>query len=243
MFIHLINASHTVNKHLNQHNIFLNLLSGIGYSPEKKLNIEIQRCLNIAVEYLQHQILENHTLGIRCLEELIQEYPQSQQKVLEILTAFVRHNAPAKTPDEVKCMLSHKIHPDIQAALSIISKLDTDECLKDTQIDLSYTDLQGANLSAANLAASNLYRVNLSGANLAGANLSGAILSAAKLVGANLAGANLSGAILSAANLSEANLAKANLVKANLYLANLQQANLQEANLDQANLREAKFSG
>jgi uncharacterized protein YjbI with pentapeptide repeats len=243
MLTHLINAYNPAKKQVNQRNIFLNLLLGIGYKAEKRLNIELQRRLTIAGEYLQHQIIDNRIIGIRSLEQLIQEYPQSQREVREILTAFVRQNAPHKAQVEFKGMLSHTIHSDIQAALSIISKINTYKFLEDAQIDLSYTDLQGANLSAANLAASNLYQVNLSSANLAGANLSGAILSAANLAGANLVGANLSGAILSAANLSEANLSKANLERANLYLANLHQANLQEANLDQTNLREAKFSG
>jgi len=243
MLTHLINAFHPAKKHLNPSNILLNLLLGIGDSREKKLNIELQRRLIKASDYLQHKIAAQRIIGICELEHILQQYPSFQQEIKEILTDFIRKHAPRQEQEEVKGMLSHKIHPDIQAVLSIISKIDTYKYLEDAQIDLSYTDLQGANLSAANLAASNLYQVNLSGANLAGANLSGAILSAAKLVGANLSGANLSGAILSAANLSEANLSKANLVRANLYLANLQQANLQEANFEQANLREAKFSG
>ncbi|MBD2445841.1 pentapeptide repeat-containing protein [Nostoc sp. FACHB-152] len=243
MLTHLLNAYNIAKKHSNDKIIFKKIFPGIGYISDKKQRLELTKRLSIASAYLEHQIIDERVIGIYKLEQIIQEYPQYQQEVVKLLTAFVRQNAPHIAQKEVKSMPSSKIDPDIQAVLSMIRKLDTQKCLENEQIDLSYTDLQGANLSAANLAASNLYQVNLSGANLSGANLSGAILSAANLVGANLSGANLSGAILSAANLSEANLSKANLIRANLYLANLQQANLQEANFEQANLREAKFSG
>jgi uncharacterized protein YjbI with pentapeptide repeats len=243
MFIHLLNACNLAKNQLNKKHKFSNNFQRIDYIADKKQHIEFQNRLSIAYQYLQNKIIDKRIIGIYSLEQIIQEYPQYQHKIVEILTNFVRRNAPQRTSAEVKDMPLRKIAPDIQAVLNIIIQIDTNKCLEDDQIDLSYTDLQGANLSAAKLAASNLYHINLSGANLAGANLSGAILSAANLVGANLTDANLSGAILSAADLSEANLSKANLIKANLYLANLQQANIQDTNFEQANLREVKFSG
>ncbi|MBE9006446.1 pentapeptide repeat-containing protein [Fortiea sp. LEGE XX443] len=236
MFAHILNACNPVITHSINSNVILYVIHEIVYSQEKKH-------LMMAVQQLHSPTIDTRLEGIIKLENLGKTHPKYTWEIIEILTTFVRINSPCKTYEEVKDIVSLKIHPDIQASLSVISRSDSQQYVEYKQIDLSHTDLRKTNLCEANLAGANLYQVNLSGANLSGANLSGAILSAANLSEANLASANLSGAILSAANLSEANLSKANLMKANLYLANLSQANLQDAIFDGANLREVKFSG
>ena len=247
MFTDIINACNPAKKHSIKGNLLLTGFSWIMYRQEKKQHIfpptYLKRRLMMAVEHLHYQTVDQRLEGIIELEKLAKAHPQSNWEIVEILTAFVRKNAPHNTQAEVTAMPSIKIHPDIQASLNFIGRRDTQQYLESEQIDLSYTDLRGINLNQMNLAGANLYQVNLSGANLTGANLAGAILSAANLSGANLTGANLAGAILSAANLSGANLTEANLISANFYLANLSQANLQDVIVDGANFREAKFSG
>ncbi|WP_062289150.1 pentapeptide repeat-containing protein [Nostoc piscinale] len=227
-------------------NLFLNIILGIINRQDKQQHTSqksFKKRLKLAVEKLHHKTLDIRLQGITELGELANYHGQENWEIIELLTAFVRQNSLYTTNPEVKNQLSTKIHPDIQAALQVLTKTDTPKSLASEQLDLSYTDLRGANLSGGNLVGVNLYQANLSGVNLAGANLSGAILCAANLSQANLVGANLKEAIISAANLSGANLAKANLVKVNFYLANLSQTNLQDAILEGANFREAKFSG
>ncbi|AFY42739.1 pentapeptide repeat-containing protein [Nostoc sp. PCC 7107] len=238
MFTYINNFRHQEKKYSINKNLFLYIILGIVYGQDKQHHISpgsVKKCLSVAREKLHHEIGDIRLQGILELERLATYHRPHHGEIIELLAAFVRKSSSQKTNKE--------IYPDIQAALNVITRIDTHKYLASAQIDLSYTDLRGANLSGANLAGANLYQVNLSGVNLAGANLSGAILSAANLSEANLVGTNLSEAILSAANLSQANLAKANLVKANFYLANLSQTNLQDAILDKANFREAKFSG
>ncbi|MEA5623556.1 pentapeptide repeat-containing protein [Nostoc sp. UHCC 0251] len=198
--------------------------------------------LRIAIEQLGNKTIETSLAVINDLEEIAQNHPQYHWIIMDILTNFVRENAPYIPQEKVTSNLSTKIRVDIQAALTVIARRDVNKDPENEQLDLSYTDIRGANLNRAYLKQTNLYQANLAGANLTEANLAGAILSAANLEGTNLYLANLEGAILSAASLKGANLEGANLHCASLYLAGLNGAVLNDAILDGANLREAKFS-
>ncbi|MDZ8086715.1 MAG: pentapeptide repeat-containing protein [Nostoc sp. DedQUE12b] len=202
----------------------------------------LKRRFRIASEQLENNTLEISLAVINDLEQIAYTYPQYHWTIVDILTSFVRKNAPYMPQEEVTSHLSTKIRLDIQAALTVIARRDANKDPVNEQLDLSFTDIRGANLNGANLQQINLYQANLAGANLKEANLAGAILSAANLEGANLYLANLEGAILSAANLEKANLSEANLHRASLYLASLHGAILYNTILDKANLRETKFS-
>ncbi|MHC5612170.1 MAG: pentapeptide repeat-containing protein [Nostoc sp.] len=198
--------------------------------------------LRIASEQLGNNTIETSLAVINDLEQIAHNHPQYHWIIIDILTTFVRENAPYMPQEEVTSNLRAKVRVDIQAALTVIARRDANKDPENEQLDLSHTDMRGANLNGANLEQTNLYQANLAGANLREANLAGAILSAANLQGANLYLANLEGAILSAANLSGANLSGANLHRASLYLAGLHGAILNNAILDGANFRETKFS-
>ncbi|MFN6530344.1 pentapeptide repeat-containing protein [Nostoc sp. ChiSLP03a] len=202
----------------------------------------LKRRFRIASEQLENNTPEISLAVINDLEQIAYSYPQYHWTILDILTSFVRKNAPYMPQKEITSHLSTKIRLDIQAALTVIARRDANKDPVNEQLDLSFTDLRGANLKGANLQQINFYQANLAGANLREANLAGAILSAANLQGANLYLANLEGAILSAANLEKANLSEANLHRASLYLASLHGAILHNTILDEANLRETKFS-
>lgn len=197
--------------------------------------------LRIASEELGNNTIEASLAIINDLEQIAHNHLQYHWIVIDILTTFIRKNAPYLPQEEVASNLSTKVRVDIQAALTIIARRDANKDPENEQLDLSYTNMRGANLNGANLEQANLYQANLAGANLREANLAGAILSAANLEGANLYLANLEGAILSAANLEKANLEGANLRRASLYLAGLDGAILNGAILDGANLRETKL--
>ncbi|WP_241993464.1 pentapeptide repeat-containing protein [Trichormus variabilis] len=205
-------------------------------------NNSYQQYLMNVIPRLDHNSIETSLSAINDLERLAQIQPQYHWIIMDMLTHFVRNQAPILAPEDQMINSSTNIEPVIQAAITVIGRRDITKDPENEQIDLSYANLRGVNLSGANLGKTNLYQANLSNANLAGANLEGAILSAANLSGANLNLANLSEAILSAANLNGANLSGANLHRANLYLASLQNAILNDTILNGANLREANFN-
>lgn len=232
-----------------------------------------------AISQLGHDKVETRTAAIYVLERIAQDFPQEHWTIMEILTAFVRENAAIREVDEVKekqpqpiylgrykngerypqpsAMKNHeqslKIRRDIQAALTVIGRRNSQQEGENQKLDLRETDLRRADLLEANLQRADLrgsdFRVaNLRGANLCGANLddaklAGSILYEANLLKANLQGANLNGANLNRAELCGANLRGASLVGASLRAANLQGANLYKANLQQAMLKLANLSG
>ncbi|MEA5582652.1 pentapeptide repeat-containing protein [Nodularia harveyana UHCC-0300] len=232
-------------RYLDDHPISLtNFIPGIFVDKLKSLQLSFQsgeEYLFRVRKNLNDQHIENRLAAIHDLAKFSQAYPKYQGEIMMILSNFVQNHHADINGDEFNPHSLPRISEDLQVALTVIGRRDTNHDQEGEQIDLSCTDISGANLYQANLKSSNLYQVNLTGANLTGANLAGAILTGANLTGANLQGANLAGAILCAANLTGANLTGANLTGANLYLANLQGATLNDAMLQGANFREAKF--
>ncbi|BAY64443.1 pentapeptide repeat-containing protein [Calothrix brevissima NIES-22] len=212
-----------------------------------------------AVAQLGHEKSETRTGAIYALERVAQEFPREHWTIMEILTAFVRENAPIhhhelmreesvapldfdkykkdnqRTP-KIEVNIPYelpKIRTDIQVALTVIGRRNYLEDRENQKINLRNTDIRQADLQGANLE-----NFDLRGCDLSGADLRGAVL-----VGADMAGAKLFGAILYEANLLKANLRGANLAWANLNRANLSSANLRGANLTSASLRAANLQG
>ncbi|MBV6627109.1 MAG: pentapeptide repeat-containing protein [Rivularia sp. (in: Bacteria)] len=208
---------------------------------------QINKRLKMAVEELTKNHIEQRIIAIESLEKIALEYPEEYDKILQIITSYIKQNRSLKILKESPTNPISEINSDIKTALKIITNPDADKYLRRDKIDLSCIDIRGANLSNANLKKVNLeqsilYRVNLIDADLENANLNNVVLSAANLTRANLTSVNLCGAILNAANLNRANLYNADLRGANLFLANLRGANLKGVNFGRANLREAFFS-
>lgn len=213
-----------------------------------------------AITQLGHEKIETRTGAIYILERVAQDSPKEHWTIMEILTAFVRENAPiqieqeSQTSEYLQSIYGRKYKPgsrniqtrqsqvgevlpkirrDIQAALTVIGRRNSLLEGENQKLDLRNTDIRRADLLGANLA-----RVDLRGSNLCGANLRGCCLSQS-----NLDKAKLTGAILYAANLEKANLNCTNLCWANMNQANLTGANLRAANLLGASLRAANLSG
>lgn len=252
-----------------------------------------------AIEQLGHDKVSTRTGAIYALERVAQDFPKEHWTIMEILSAFVRENAPIQVeqrqqieedseprfgrhtrvtrpehPDDLNWLEeSPKVRTDIQVALTVIGRRDSQKDpvnqtidLRNTYIrradlrgvdfagadlsgsdlcgaDLRNADLCGADLDKAQLCGSILYEANLQSCSLGAANLSGANLNKVKLCGANLRAANLSGASLRAADLSDANLYKANLQQATLKVANLSGAKLFLANLQSCKFGKANLQG
>ncbi|MTJ18500.1 pentapeptide repeat-containing protein [Dolichospermum sp. UHCC 0299] len=194
--------------------------------------------------------------GIYTLERIARDSEPDQWTIMEVLTAFVRQNAPiikeneSQSPEDQKKFLELRI--SIRACLTVIGERKHPD-LENKYLDLTKVNISGFNLKKANLYGANLYGANLTEAVLAGANLTEAVLAGAKLTEAVLAGANLTEAFLTRANLTRANLrgaylfganlTEADLTGANLTGANLTEADLTEANLTEANLYKADLTG
>ena len=175
--------------------------------------------------------------GIYTLERIARDSEPDQWTIMEVLTAFVRQNAPvikeneSQSPEDQEKLL--KLRISIRACLTVIGER------KYPDLENKYIDLTRVNISGFNLVGFKLKGFNFTGADLTRAYLTGADLTEANLTEAVLAGADLTGANLFRANLTEANLILANLTEAVLKGADLTGAVLTRANLTGANLTEA----
>jgi uncharacterized protein YjbI with pentapeptide repeats len=199
--------------------------------------------------------------GIYTLERIARDSEPDQWTIMEVLTAFVRQNAPIieenesqSSEDQEKLL---KLRISIRACLTVIAERKHPD-LENKRLDLTKVNISGFNLvqfklkgfnfTGADLTEANLFGADLTEANLRGADLTGASLYKADLTGADLTGADLTGANLTGADLTEANLFGADLALADLtgaYLteADLTEANLKGADLYKANLTEAELTG
>lgn len=220
-----------------------------------------------AIAQLGHDKIETRIGAIYALERVAQDFPKEHWTIMEILTAFVRENAPIRKREALKEEESPstsfgkqkgathstqpldfnfhdespKIRTDIQIALTVIGRRNSLQDREHQRLDLRNTDMRRADLLGANLEQADLRESDLCGADLRGSNLSKADLEGAKLSSSILYEANLFHSNLHGANLSWANLNRANLCGANLRAANLYGASLRVANLQGANLYKANL--
>ncbi|MCC8250198.1 pentapeptide repeat-containing protein [Saccharothrix luteola] len=160
--------------------------------------------------------------GIYALERLAHDSPRDQSTIIEVLSAFVRTNAPRPPlrPFEDASCPDQTVSPDVQAALTVMGRRNGSK------------DEVRVNLTSVCL-----IRANLDGANFSGADFSGSYLSEASLVEANLAGADMR------ANLGRTDMTRASLVGAKMSIAWMQNAVLYEADLTGAKMNDANLSG
>ncbi len=207
--------------------------------------------LNVkAIEQLGSEKLQIRLGGIYALERIARESPKDHWPIMEVLTAFVRENAPLR--DETPTLeASQKAAPtpekpptDIQAVLTVLGRrARTYGQGEEHPLDLRDTHLTGANLFRANLQGAIFKRANLKEAIFINASLQNADLSESNLHFAQLNGANFQGSYFNKANLKETNFYEGNLQLANFYGANLMHAKLIKANLQNACLIEANLKG
>jgi hypothetical protein len=179
--------------------------------------------------------LEIRLGGIYALERIAGDSPERDYiPVMEVLTAYVRENAPYSPEESEKNNASKpqerssRLEPatDIRAIMHAIRRLHVsriheqeglpERYLNRFTVDLHQTNLQGAYLYGANFRGAYLYGANLQEAHLYGANLQYANLEEANLEGAKFFSSasdkdELEGAYLGAANLRGADLSGADL--------------------------------
>jgi uncharacterized protein YjbI with pentapeptide repeats len=204
--------------------------------------------------------LEIRLGGIYSLEKIAKGSEENHWPVMEILTAYVRENAPRnERTDRRKVIIEaegrqvqksspplsvQRIPEDIQAVLTVIGRRSwTYQNGEEHRLNLSHTNLQGAFLQGANLQGAILSRTNLKEAILFKSNLIDAFLDQSNLQRANLNYANMQRGSIRRASLQKAYLMGANLQYGKLMGTVLQGAELRGADLRGANLEEANFRG
>jgi uncharacterized protein YjbI with pentapeptide repeats len=223
-----------------------------------------------AVEQLGSDSLTVRLGGLYALERIGKDSPDDQAAVVEIVSAFIRHqaawekgNRPANLDESQLRKLSivtpsggEALVPsvrgmqslariDVQSAVTVLGRCGWTAA---RHTDLSNTDLRGANLYGAALQEAVFVKTHfewadLRRAQLGGTRLEGAFLTEARLEGAQLAGANLDFAYLTRAALSGADLSSARLSGTDLSRAVLADAKLAGAELAGAKLAGASLRG
>ena len=165
--------------------------------------------------------------GIYSLERIARDSENDRKSVVEILAAYIRHNAPLGATSPT-CLPT-----DVQTALTVLGRMySLEECADPESAriwdgpDLSGTDLTGARLRNAVLP-----WVNLSDAKLTGAQMENIVLHNSRLESTNLEGAKMDHAYLQRAVLNDANLTTAFLHAATLRSAKLLRTNFTEARI------------
>jgi hypothetical protein len=218
------------------------------------------------VEQLGSDKIDVRLGGIFSLERLARDSVKVQPTIIEILSAFVRTQAPADGPQCVMPELVRSqndpyvdwkfsdrlpfVQVDVQAAVTVIGRRDPHHDAGSLP-DLSSSCLVGAGVegwfAGASFVGAKLASASLDGtltcASFMGADLSLAVLSGARLNRANLFQVKAKNAVFAEADMRGANLAYAELDSANLAGANLSGAYLTNATLTGARLRGGKNLG
>jgi uncharacterized protein YjbI with pentapeptide repeats len=192
--------------------------------------------------------------GILALERIANDSRRDHWAVMEVLTAYIRENAPSEPSKEPK-----PLRRDIEMILIVLGRrkqaFETEEQrLNLNGVDIGSVNLPGAHLNRALLEQSNLGGAHLQGASFEradmkdamapGAHFNGAPLAEAELSRANLEGADLGGAELQRAVIRGAYLIGTKFAGADLAGAKLAGANLWDADLRQSrNLAHADLTG
>ncbi|HEY6375929.1 MAG TPA: pentapeptide repeat-containing protein, partial [Edaphobacter sp.] len=175
--------------------------------------------------------------AIYALERIAGDSPRDHWTIMEVLTAYVRQNAPAaKLGEEPATPPLENPRTDIQAILTVLGRRPTGpkrespsqhldltathlENIELQSADLSNADFSYANLTAAKLQGTKLQNVtffltNLENARLQEVDLQGTALNLVKLHGANLRDANLKDAFLAGSDLRNVDGLEPDQVKA-----------------------------
>jgi hypothetical protein len=214
-----------------------------------------------AVEQLGSDKIDVRLGGIYSLERLARDSAKDQPTIIEILSAFVRTQAPA---DGEKCVMPElvrdennpyfpwkfsgplpELQVDVQAAVTVIGRRDphhdgyslpdlSNSCLADLHVQGSFA---GANFESSKLAWALFDEADLRCAVFWRADLSLATFNDQHMNRADLFQAQAKGVHFAGADMRSAILAYADLESANFAGANLSRADLENALLTDANLR------
>lgn len=163
--------------------------------------------------------------AIYALERIARDSPRDHWTIMEVLTAYVRQNAPVVEPGETPATEPLRYpRTDVQAILTVLGRRLTGPKHErpGQQLDLSSAHLQNIQLQRANLSGTDFSFANLKNANLWRAKLQNVSFLFTNLEAANLWNADLQGAILNGTKCRNASFISTNLKGAFLGNAELQ---------------------
>lgn len=206
-----------------------------------------------AVDQLGSEKPEVRLGGIYALERIARDSTDDHPQIVELLSAFIREQAPLPAHDDAAKTRSDRSEAaprptvEVQAALTVLGRRDIayDTATKPS-MHLAYTDLRRAVLIDGHFERAGFRGAYLRGgpgASLRGVHLEEAHLREAHLEGAGMSNAYLQDANLKDAHLEDARLEHAHLEGARLDGADLRRARLINAHLDRANLQNADLRG
>jgi uncharacterized protein YjbI with pentapeptide repeats len=199
-----------------------------------------------SIEQLSDAKLSVRLGAIYTLERIARVSPSDHWPIMELLSAYIREQAPSVQQSGSSSNQSLAVSPssdvatDVQAILTVLGRRKIEE-RELGALDLAHTNLNQAMLSRARFSAANFTQALLVGSEIIDTNFVGANLSQANLAQANLTGANLRDAVLFEANFAGANLREADFSNALIFRANLSTAFAGSANFSNSNLRETNL--
>lgn len=186
------------------------VLTGLSYRLSRQG--QVTERFTRAVEQLGHDKTEVKVGAIYALERIARDSSVDHGPIVEVLTAYVREHAPwLGTENETRSSgepdFPRRPEPDVQAALTVLARRNSDNDDPRVQVRLSRTDLRGASLRGGDFK-----NARFRGAHLEGARLEGADFENAKFHHAHLENADfqedrdmgLPAAILKGAEFDEA---------------------------------------
>lgn len=159
-------------------------------------------------------LIESRIGALLALEHLANDSFQDRPRVLELISAYVKQNAPWRPPaneqDEIydpedDASLTRPPRADITTAVRVLARCHRflDQKIDLDNVNLAGHDLQGLRLGHVSLQSSNLCKAELQDADLRGANLQNTWLWKANLTNARLDGAHLRRANLTNSKLGD----------------------------------------
>lgn len=189
-----------------------------------------------AVEQLGSELVAVRLGGIYGLERITKNSSSDHWTVMEILTAFIRQRSQElyrlKLEEEhIDSEILDNVPIDIQAAITVIGRRDSEKDPKGSSLDLRSAFLPKSMLAEAALSKVDFTKADLRKADLRKANLSEANLSNAFLREAKLGFAILTQAILIETDLREAGLGESKMQNAIIIGAYMERASLTGADV------------
>jgi hypothetical protein len=178
--------------------------------------------------------------AIYALERIAQDSPRDHWTIMEVLTTYVRRNAPAPTepPTEEENKVAIKKGPrtEIQAILTVLGRRKRDRTREHERqlLDLMDCDLRGSTFVGAHLEGAIFEETHLEGAYFSGVDFQGAHFVRAHLERAKFSGADFQKAYFSGAHLQGANFCETHLERADFAAAQLEQAVFYKVHMERA---------
>jgi hypothetical protein len=173
--------------------------------------------------------------AIYALERIAQDSARDQWTIMEVLTAYVRKNAPAPAEARPREEFAARPATEIQAILTVLGRRKRGPKRE--------PEGQGLDLSGADLRKVNFSQAHVEGANFSGAHVEGADFYEAHVEGANFRGAHVEGAGFGQAHVEGADFTMAYVKGAYFYEAHVEGANFYRANVEGADFHGAHVEG